>query len=243
MYKNAKMADNSYKQTSVLVHLYSVHRRNGVGYMKKDVIKQILWLLGLAVVLTVLYFAGYHYGSEIGGNEIITIDSETYYMQGETDEEILDSYAEYVVESHDLDSDSLRTESESIPVEFIGLSKSEVIDYITSHQEQFQEEGEEIRNISMISFSSDMLVLRKDVTKSVAISETIKKYENDNPYNYYMVLEEGYIVVYKQDKTTIFLETGIGQEELDESERELLIQGIGVKNVSELYRYLEGYTS
>ena len=243
MYKNAKMADNSYKQTGVPGYFHSVHRRNGVGYMKKDVMKQILVLLGLTAVLTGLFFAGYHYGNEIGGNEIITMDSETYYMQGETDEEILDSYAKYVIESHDLDSDSLRTESDKIPVEFIGLSRSEIIDYITSHKEQFQEEGEEIRNISMISFSSDMLVLRKDVTKSVAISETVKKYENDNPYNYYMVLEEGYIVVYKQDKSTIFLETGIGEEELDESERELLIQGIGVKNVSELYRYLEGYTS
>ncbi len=58
-----------------------------------------------------------------------------------------------------------------------------------------------------------------------------------------MVLEDGAIVVYKQDKTTVFLETGIQDEELDENDKELLLQGIGVKNISELYRYLEGFTS
>ena len=109
--------------------------------------------------------------------------------------------------------------------------------------EQFQEKGEEVKNISMISFSHDTLVLRKDVTDSIAISETIKKYQNDNPYNYYMVLEDGYLIVYKQDKTTVFLETGIREDELDETDRAQLLQGVGVKNISELYRYLEGYTS
>jgi len=212
--------------------------------MKKDVIKQITWFFGLALVLVGLYFAGYYYGSQIGEseNEIETVGISRS-MQGETDEEILDKNTEYIMESHNLENDSLKTQSMSIPVEFIGLSKSEVIDYITSHDEQFREEGEEIQNISMISFSHDMLVLRKDVTKSVAISETVKKYENDNPYNYYIVLEDGYIVVYKQDKTTVFLETGIKDEELDENDRDMLFQGIGVKNISELYRYLEGFTS
>lgn len=211
--------------------------------MRKDIIKQIIWFFGLALMLVGLYLTGYHYGSQIGENEneIETVGIRS--IQGETNEEILDKNTEYIIESHNLENDSLKTESMSIPVEFIGLSKSEVIDYITSHDQQFQEEGEEIQNISMISFSHDMLVLRKDVTKSMAISETVKKYENDNPYNYYMVLENGCIIVYKSDKMTVFLETGIKEEELDENDKELLLQGIGVKNISELYRYLEGFTS
>ena len=211
--------------------------------MKKDVIKQVSWFFGLALLLIGLYVAGYHYGSQIGESEEEIETRSMRSMQGETDEEILDKNTEYIVESHNLENDTLKTQSMSIPVEFIGLSKSEVIDYITSHDEQFREEGEEIQNISMISFSHDMLVLRKDVTKSVTISETVKKYDNDTPYNYYMVLEDGAIVVYKQDKTTVFLETGIQDEELDENDKELLLQGIGVKNISELYRYLEGFTS
>ena len=119
-----------------------------------------------------------------------------------------------MLESHNLDDDKITAKTENVPVELIGLSKKEVIDYITSHMEQFQEKGEEV-----------------------------KKYQNDNPYNYYMVLEDGYLTVYKQDKTTVFLETGIREDELDETDRAQLLQGVGVKNISELYRYLEGYTS
>lgn len=211
--------------------------------MNRNVIKQVTCLLMMGAFLVFLYFMGYRYGSNIGEDEIVTLSSEPARLQGETSEELLDNSTEYVLESHDLDSDKRNTESGHIPVEFIGLSKSEVIDYITSHKEQFQDKGEEIKNISMISFSQDMLVLRKDITQSVEISETVKKYENDNQYNYYMVLEDGYIVVYKQDKTTVFLETGISKDELDESDRSQLLQGVGVKNISELYRCLEGYTS
>ena len=211
--------------------------------MKNKLVKQTAIVVVMGLCLVFLFYAGYRYGGSLDNDEIITLADGTSYMQGETKEELIDHDTEYVLESHNLDDDKITAKTENVPVELIGLSKKEVIDYITSHMEQFQEKGEEVKNISMISFSHDTLVLRKDVTDSIAISETIKKYQNDNPYNYYMVLEDGYLIVYKQDKTTVFLETGIHEDELDETDRAQLLQGVGVKNISELYRYLEGYTS
>ena len=211
--------------------------------MKNKLVKQTAIVVVMGLCLVFLFYAGYRYGGSLDNDEIITLADGTSYMQGETKEELIDHDTEYVLESHNLDDDKITAKTENVPVELIGLSKKEVIDYITSHMEQFQEKGEEVKNISMISFSHDTLVLRKDVTDSIAISETIKKYQNDNPYNYYMVLEDGYLIVYKQDKTTVFLETGIREDELDETDSAQLLQGVGVKNISELYRYLEGYTS
>ena len=211
--------------------------------MKNKLVKQTAIVVVMGLCLVFLFYAGYRYGGSLDNDEIITLADGTSYMQGETKEELIDHDTEYVLESHNLDDDKITAKTENVPVELIGLSKKEVIDYSTSHREQFQEKGEEVKNISMISFSHDTLVLRKDVTDSIAISETIKKYQNDNPYNYYMVLEDGYLIVYKQDKTTVFLETGIREDELDETDRAQLLQGVGVKNISELYRYLEGYTS
>ena len=211
--------------------------------MKNKLVKQTAIVVVMGLCLVFLFYAGYRYGGSLDNDEIITLADGTSYMQGETKEELIDHDTEYVLESHNLDDDKITAKTENVPVELIGLSKKEVIDYITSHMEQFQEKGEEVKNISMISFSHDTLVLRKDVTDSIAISATIKKYQNDNPYNYYMVLEDGYLIVYKQDKTTVFLETGICEDELDETDRAQLLQGVGVKNISELYRYLEGYTS
>ena len=89
--------------------------------MKKDVIKQVSWFFGLALLLIGLYVAGYYYGSHIGESEEEIETRSVRTMQGETDEEILDKNTEYIVESHNLENDTLKTQSMSIPVEYIGL--------------------------------------------------------------------------------------------------------------------------
>lgn len=211
--------------------------------MNKNILKQIFCLIFMGAFLVIIYFAGYRYADKMEESEIKAPLETEKLPEGSTDEEILDKKAELIIESRNLETDDLETDSEKLPVDLIGLSKSEVIDYITSHSVQFQESDETIKNISMISFSRDTLVIRKDVVESVEISETVRKNESEVLYNYYLVLENECIVVYKQDKTTVFLETGITVEDLDDDEKELLKQGIGVKNISELYRYLEGYTS
>lgn len=210
--------------------------------MNKKGIIQAGCLFLMTVFLVALFFVGYHYGKSGSQSEIVTVGQKNASQQ-ESTEEILAQGAEYVLESNHLDTDTMDTQTTTLPVEFIGLSKGEVIDYITSHKEQFQGKDEEIKNISMVSFSKDMLVLRKDVIENIAIREAVRKYESNQLYHYYMVLEDGYLVVYKQDKTTLFLETGICEDELDENDKDQLLQGVGVKNVSELYRCLEGYTS
>lgn len=210
--------------------------------MNRSFLKQLLVLLILGIFVMILFIAGYHYGREIPGGEIDIAEDSVVFPEGETDEPLLEQEAVCVIESYDLDKDELTAEEMRLPVEFIGLTKRDVIDYITSHKELFQEEDEEIKNISMISFEHDRLVLRKEVTKAVSVSDIIIPNENI-AYHYYMVIEAGYLVVYKQDKTTVFLETGISREDLSEDDVKMLLEGIGVKNISELYRYLESYTS
>ena len=49
--------------------------------------------------------------------------------------------------------------------------------------------------------------------------------------------------MYKEDRTTVFLETVINIETIDSDSREKLKEGIPVKNISELYRILESFTT
>ncbi len=210
--------------------------------MNRNLWKQLIVLLILGVTVVILFFAGYHYGRNIPGGEISLADSQIEFPEGETDEMLLEQEATCIIESYDLDSEKLTATEMKLPVEFIGLNRRDVIDFITSHKEQFQEKGEEIKNISMISFDCDRLVLRKEVTKAIEVSDVLAP-NADIQYHYYMVLEAGYLVVYKQDKTTVFLETGISRDELSTDDVRMLSDGIGVKNISELYRYLESYTS
>ena len=83
--------------------------------MKKDMVKQVLCLIGMGVLLITLYFAGYHYGQNLEGNEIITTSDEDSVLEGDTEEELLDHDASYVLESHDLDSDEVTATEEKLP--------------------------------------------------------------------------------------------------------------------------------
>jgi hypothetical protein len=51
------------------------------------------------------------------------------------------------------------------------------------------------------------------------------------------------VIVYKKDKTTVFIETGITFDMLDRETRESIEEGVWIENISVLYRYLESITS
>ena len=111
--------------------------------MKNKLVKQTAIVVVMGLCLVFLFYAGYRYGGSLDNDEIITLADGTSYMQGETKEELIDHDTEYVLESHNLDDDKITAKTENVPVELIGLSKKEVIDYITSHMEQFQEKLKE----------------------------------------------------------------------------------------------------
>ena len=50
-------------------------------------------------------------------------------------------------------------------------------------------------------------------------------------------------MVYKKDKETIFIETGITFDMLDSETRESIEEGVWIETISVLYRYLESITS
>ena len=101
--------------------------------MKNKLVKQTAIVVVMGLCLVFLFYAGYRYGGSLDNDEIITLADGTSYMQGETKEELIDHDTEYVLESHNLDDDKITAKTENVPVELIGLSKKEVIDYITSH--------------------------------------------------------------------------------------------------------------
>lgn len=62
-------------------------------------------------------------------------------------------------------------------------------------------------------------------------------------YRYILYARDGFLVVYEQDGTTVLLETHIPLDELPEETKALLVDGIYVKDESELYDLLESYSS
>lgn len=115
------------------------------------------------------------------------------------------------------------------PVEVLGYNRQQLIDYLTTYMSKNKDET--LVNIQLVSFSTDSVVVRKTV-------RTIEK-----TYNYYVLVENGMISVYKADKETKYFDTGIHLSEVEEKERQKLTDGFYVEDIRELYNYLESITS
>ncbi len=120
------------------------------------------------------------------------------------------------------ETDGLLTETIlPIPEEYMGLTREGLIEYLKT-------EG---NGKSLVSFSSSRLVIR--TRESV----------NPDHYRFLLAIEEGYLKIYYSDRSDVYMETYLTEEELPDSEVEVLKKGYYVKDVAELYDYLESITS
>ena len=202
------------------------------------------------------YVIGYRYGNEGTGDNIILkeeIESEMPYMadgliSGKVDADnasvnnkVIKQDGVMVLETCFEDNmDEIVSSETSIPVELAGYDREKVIDYLEKHGDFFVEEDEELINIMLVSFSEDKIVIRKNVRESAVI---IYPNGESERYNYFIGFENNKVVVYKKDKETIFIETGITFDMVDKETRENIEEGVWIENINTLYRYLESITS
>ena len=138
------------------------------------------------------------------------------------------------------DPENIISNKLSVPVEMIGLTRSDIIEYLEEHKDYFDVKGEEIDSLLLVSFSSDQVVIRKNIHE---VEMIIYTNENSERYNYYIAFELDKVIVYKKDRETVFIETGITFDMLDKETRDSIEEGVWIENISVLYRYLESITS
>lgn len=73
--------------------------------------------------------------------------------------------------------------------------------------------------------------------------EEVKPVSSGAREQYYLVSEDGYLLVLYQDKTTICLYTHMPITDFPEKERGRLMEGIWFSSMIEVFNYLESYTS
>ena len=191
----------------------------------------------------VLFIGMYVFGYKLAQSwesEIITFDNKSVAADNQS-QVIVKRNTKYTLETYYSDKDETVTENLNIPVELIGLDRNQVIDFIESNTSFFEETDKRILNVMLLSFSDKEVVIRRNVEKA---EEATTKYNYSAEVSkYYVVLEENGVVVYKEDKTTVYMETGITENEMDEAMVAELKYGVSIKNISELYRFLESITS
>lgn len=138
----------------------------------------------------------------------------------------------YLVEKVDLISGTVNETEESIPLKYIGLDREELIQELEAYDNNppLTELEQGFETIELTAFSKDRVAI-------------CKYYKLEKDMGYYLMVADHFIVVYKEDKQTLYMNTDILLESLNEALQTEIMQGKYVETEEELYNFLESYSS
>lgn len=102
---------------------------------------------------------------------------------------------------------------------------------------QYREKQEERQNIPSETASEGFLAETSE--EETEVRQADQKTVN----NYYLVCEDGFLLVFCRDKTTVCLYTHVPITDFPEEEQGRLRSGIWFSSMMDIFSYLESYTS
>lgn len=209
--------------------------------------KWIICLFFFALAFTVSYGVGYIVGISLEGDGVRYKDSvkmENPVVESAIDEQvngtielIATNRMSCIVNTINTDNHEEKTRVCNVPVELLGKTKDEIIAYLKNWRgDRIKDKGELISKVELVSMKSDRIVLKKYVRleEETTMSEITR---------FFVTLKDDKLVVYESDRKTMFLETNINICILDTDSINRLKKGIEVRNISEMYRILESFTT
>ncbi|MBE5928549.1 MAG: hypothetical protein E7267_04145 [Lachnospiraceae bacterium] len=132
------------------------------------------------------------------------------------------------------DHENLSETEYIIPSRFVTYTRDELQDYIDGYMENMplSEYLDGLIDYEIIDFSKNKLVLRKTYASD---------WNKENEY--YLCDEDGEVVVYYNDKKTVYEYTGMKTNDLSDEDRIKIKIGYYVSDEEELYSLLESFSS
>ncbi len=138
----------------------------------------------------------------------------------------------YFVEEVDLISGTVHETEESVPVKYIGLDREGLLQELESYDDNppLTELEQGFETIELTAFSKDRVVI-------------CKYYKLEEDKGFYLMVADHFIVVYREDKQTLYMNTDILLDSLNETLQTEIMRGKYVETEEELYNFLESYSS
>lgn len=139
----------------------------------------------------------------------------------------------YLIEEVNLTDGTVSEKEEQVPVKYIGLDRTELIDELKEYDKNpaLSDLKLGFQTIELSSFSKDRVVICK----------YYRLEEEDN--GFYLMVADHFVVVYESDKETVHMNTDILLTNLDETLQEEIIRGKYIEDEQALYNFLESYSS
>lgn len=200
----------------------------------------VICFVTAACFFTTIYYASYVYSIKNNNSDNIKLvqnnDSEEDTISSRVvnslEQPILVEDAICIIENYNITGDVIKENEYKVPLEFVGMTREDVIEYITNYTNTLNKEEKELIKYELLSFANNKIVIRKSF-----------KTQEDATYVYWIIETAGEVCVYKADKETIYIRTGIKIEDIPETERIFIKDGIFITGVQQLFNYLESCTS
>lgn len=192
-----------------------------------------MFLLGF---FTHVWYIDFFYPNK---NTDITFPNTMYTEQkmntvANTPQQITTCDTDYIIVEYNVVNNTQNQSFGQLPEKYLGMTRqqleNELKEYELSPNLEDQEKG--FVSLQLQSFSRQQVVLQKNYRP---IEKKIT--------GYYLMVQDGKIVVMEEDKQTVYLTTDIYAEALSDVLRQELIQGKFIYDIEELYGFLESYTS
>ena len=146
----------------------------------------------------------------------------------------------YLVEEVDLTSGTISEKEESIPVKYIGLDRESLLEELESYDRTppLSELERGFETIELTAFSKDRVVICKYYKLEKEEEETDVVGDG-----FYLMVADHLIVVYREDQKTVYLNTDILLENLDDALQAEIMQGKYLETEEEVFNFLETYSS
>ncbi len=139
----------------------------------------------------------------------------------------------YLVETVDLSEGKVEEQEETLPFKYIGLDREGLLNELSFYDSNppLAERELGFETIELTAFSKDRIAVCKYYRP---------KKENKG---FYLMVADHFIVVYEEDKKTLYMNTDILLEDLDDDLQAQIICGKYMENEEALYHFLESYSS
>ena len=160
-------------------------------------------------------------------------EEEAVTQVAETPGEITTCDTRYVVIEYDLEKEKKESSTGQLPEKYLGMTRDKLQEALEEYEMNPTLEDQEhgFLSLQLEKFSADQVVVQKNYRP---IEKTV---------GYYLMVQDGKIVVMEEDQQTVYLTTEIYAEALSDSLKQELIMGKFIHNIDELYGFLESYTS
>ncbi len=145
----------------------------------------------------------------------------------------LNAGTSYVLEETDIRNDTVVETSWKLPAKYIGMNREQFLEAMELYEASppLDELQRGFVSLEVLSFSPQKVVVQMN-------------YDYIQPGNsFYLMVEDNLVVVYLEDKTTVYMDTDISLKDLPEDLQQEIIQVMYLPDEESLYNFLENYSS